>query len=126
MMGDELSLYKKISDFGRRHSQIVAIYVFGSMAKGKYRTESDIDIAIMVQGSVGGMERVQLETSLSNLLRKDVDLIIFGDASPLLQHQILKYSHIVFESDSKERVKQEVAARHEYLDSTGLYKVIKG
>jgi hypothetical protein len=43
-----------------------------------------------------------------------------------LQHQILKYGHIVFESDSKERVKQEVVARPEYLDSTGLYKVIEG
>jgi len=124
--GDELSLYERISDFGRKHSQIVAIYVFGSIATGKYRTKSDIDIAILVQGSMRGMERVQLETSLSNLLRRDVDLIIFGGASSLLQHQILKYSHILFESDSKERVKQEVPARHEYLDSTALYKVIEG
>jgi hypothetical protein len=72
------------------------------------------------------MERVQLETSLSNLLKKDVDLVIFGDANALLQHQILRYGHLVFESDPKERVRQEVAARREYLDSLGLYKVIEG
>jgi hypothetical protein len=80
----------------------------------------------MVRGSMEGMERVQLETSLSNLLKRDVDLIIFGDANPLLQHQILKYGRLVFESDPKERVRQEVAARREYLDSLSLYKVIEG
>ena len=120
------SLYERIADFGMKHGQIVAIYVFGSIATGKERTGSDIDIAIMVRGSVGGMERVEVETSLSNLLNRDVDLIIFGDASPLLQHQILKYGHLVFESDPKERVRQEVAARREYLDSVNLYKVIEG
>lgn len=120
------SLYETISDFGLRHNQIVAIYMFGSTATGKYRNGSDIDIAIMVRGSIEGIERVQIETLLSNLLKKDVDLIIFSDATPLLQHQILKYGHLVFESDPKERVRQEVAARCEYLDSLGLYKVIGG
>jgi len=120
------NLYETISDFGLRHNQIVAIYVFGSTATGKYRNGSDIDIAIMVRGSMEGMERIQVETSLSNFLKRDVDLIIFGDANPLLQHQILTYGRLVFESDSKERVRQEVAARREYLDSLRLYKVIEG
>lgn len=119
-------LYKRITDFAMKHGQIVAIYVFGSIATGRDRTGSDIDIAIMVRDSIGGMERVQLETSLSNLLRKDVDLIIFGDATPLLRHQILNDGYLVFENDPKERVRQEVAARRDYLDSVGLYKVIEG
>jgi predicted nucleotidyltransferase len=120
------SLYERIADFGMKHGQIVAIYVFGSIATGKGRSGSDIDIAIMVRGSIGGKERVQIETSLSNLMNRDVDLVIFGDASPLLKHQILKCGHLVFESDPKERVRQEVAARREYFDSLTLYKVIEG
>ncbi len=120
------SLYERIADFGRKHGQVVAIYVFGSIATGNERTGSDIDIAITVRGTIGGMERVQIETSLSNLLNRDVDLVVFGDASPLLQHQILTYGRLIFESDIKERVRQEVFARREYLDSLGLYKVIEG
>jgi len=126
MTQDLENLYETISDFGLTRNQIVAIYVFGSAATGKYRNGSDIDIAVMVRGSMEGMERVQVETALSNLLKRDVDLIIFGDANPLLQHQILTYGRLVFESDPKERVRQEVAARREYLDSLGLYKVIEG
>jgi len=120
------ALSKRIIAFLSRHVDIVAIYIFGSTATGRYRSASDIDIAIMIRGSLEGMERVQLETSLSNLLKRDVDLIIFGDATPLLQHQILKYGYLVFERDPKERVRQEVAARREYLDSLGLYRVIEG
>jgi hypothetical protein len=124
---DQISedLSKRIVDFLSRHVDIVAIYIFGSVATAKNRSGSDIDVAIMVRGQVNGMERVQLETSLSNILRKDVDLIIFGEATPLLQHQILKYGDLIYESDPKERTRQEVAARREYLDTTFLYQVIE-
>ncbi len=114
---------EKIGKFARSKDVIAAVYVFGSSVAGKERRESDIDIAIMVRGSMGGFQRVQLETELSNLLGKDVDLVVFGSASPLLQHQILKYGRIVYEADPVERVRQEMTARREYLDSLVLYRI---
>ena len=124
---DQISekLCKRIVDFASRYVNIVAIYIFGSVATAKNRSGSDIDVAIMVRGQVKGMERVQLETSLSNFLEKDVDLIIFGEATPLLQHQILKYGFLIYERDPKERMRQEIASRREYLDTTFLYRVIE-
>jgi len=124
---DQISeaLCKRIVDFTSRYVDIVAIYIFGSVATAKNRSGSDIDVAIMVRGQVKGMGRVQLETSLSNFLGKDVDLIIFGEATPLLQHQILKYGCLIYERDPKERMRQEIAARREYLDTTFLYRVIE-
>jgi predicted nucleotidyltransferase len=118
-------LCRRINNFARGHVEMVAIYIFGSIATAKNRAGSDIDVAIMFRSPIKGMERVQLETSLSNLLERDVDLIVFEEASPLLQHQILKYGSLVYESDPKERVRQEVVARREYLDTTVLYKVIE-
>jgi predicted nucleotidyltransferase len=118
-------LCRKINEFSVGHDEIVAIYLFGSIATAKNRPGSDIDVAIMVRSRIKGMERVQLETSLSNLLKRDVDLVVFGEASPLLQHQILRNSRLVYERDPKERVRQEVAARCEYLDTASLYKVVE-
>ncbi len=115
---------EKIEKFARSYDIIAAAYVFGSSIVGKERRASDIDIAIMVRGSMGGFERVQLETELSNLLGKDIDLVVFGSASPLLQHQILKCGRIVYEADPRERVRQEVTARREYLDSLVLYRML--
>jgi hypothetical protein len=120
------SLYEILSDFALRRKEIAAIYIFGSTAAKKHRSGSDVDIAIMVQVTVDGMERMRWETLLSNLLKRDADVIIFNDATPLLQHQILKYGHLVFERNPRERIRQEVVARREYLDSLDLYRVIEG
>lgn len=114
-----------IEEFCRSNPLIVAAYVFGSSATGKNRGRSDLDVAIMTRrGSMDGFERVRLETALSNVLLQDVDLVIFGRATPLLQHQILKYGRLVYEADAKERVRQETAARRQYLDTLFLYRKI--
>ena len=118
------SALDKIEKFARSNDVIVAAYVFGSSAAGKERPKSDIDIAIMIRGSMGSFERVQIETELSNLLGKDIDLVVFSLASPLLQHQILKYGRIVYEADARERVRQEVTSRRDYLDSLVLYRIL--
>ena len=114
-----------LKEFAREHDKIIAIYVFGSVATDKNRAKSDIDLAIMIRGEMDGFERIDLETELSNLLGRDVDLVVFGQATPLLQHQILKYGFLIYEKDSKERVRQEVRSRYAYLDSLFLYKEIR-
>ena len=115
----------RIRDFASGRSGVVAIYVFGSMARGTARRRSDLDLAAMVRGSLQGMERVEMETALSNLLHRDVDLVVFGQATPLLQHQILKYGRLVYEADVRERVRQEIVARRHYLDGEFLYKKLR-
>ena len=64
----------------------------------------------------------EMETSLSNLLHRDVDLVIFDQGSPLLQHQFLKYGRLIYDAEPSERVRQEVCARRAYLDSAFLYR----
>ena len=63
-----------------------------------------------------------METALSNLLHRDVDLVVFGQVTPLLQHQILKYGRLVYEADVRDRVRQEIVARRHYLDGEFLYR----
>jgi len=108
--------------FCAQSSAIAAAYLFGSRATGRNREKSDIDLALLVRNPVDPMVRVEMETALSNLLGRDVDLIIFHQVSPLLQHQILKYGRLIFEADQSERVRQEVCARRAYLDSAFLYR----
>lgn len=116
---------EKISDFAIGRKAVIAIYVFGSTATGKDRPGSDIDLAVMVAGAFPGMARVEMETTLSSLLGRDVDLVVFGQSSPLLQHQILKYGRLIYEAVPRERILQEVGARRHYLDTAFLYKKIK-
>ncbi len=107
------------------HIPVWRIYLYGSYAKGTQTNDSDIDLAIVAKKTISTRERIVMETRLSNLLHRDVDLVVFAQASPLLQHQILKNGYLVYEADAAERVRQEVRARFEYLDAKELFKEIR-
>ncbi len=117
--------FQDLKSIFRRKKRIAAVYLFGSMATGKDCRNSDLDLAIISKRIITSHERLKIEAELSNRLRQDVDLVVFGQASPLLQHQILKYGRLVSENDPDERVRQEVRARSEYLDTRHLFREIR-
>lgn len=111
-----------VKDFASSHDSIVAVYLFGSVARGTARKSSDVDIAVMTLCPIPTMKRINWETELSNILKKDVDIVVFSQAGSLLQHQVLKYGTLLYEKNFQERVKQETASRREYLDTRFLFK----
>lgn len=115
-------ILKKIQHIVLKHENIIAVYLFGSAAAGRLRCDSDIDLAVMSNRSIGGFERIELETEFSIAMGRDVDLVVFHQVEPLLQHQILKYGNLLFRKDERERVRQETRARREYLDTRFLFK----
>lgn len=117
--------FKDLTIIFRRKKRIAAAYLFGSTATGKDRRGSDIDLAIVTKKTISGRERLRIETDLASRLRRDVDLVVFGQAAPHLQHQILKYGRLICENDPVERVRQEVRARAEYLDTRHLFREIQ-
>jgi len=116
------SIVNQLNNFTSSYDNIIALYLFGSAATGKIRQSSDIDIAVMSTSDIDSFKRVQMETELSNLLNRDVDLVVFHQADVLLQHQILKYGNLIYENDSSERVRQETFARRVYLDTRFLFR----
>lgn len=74
--GIELAgITSKVAAFARTRPNIAAVYLFGSHATGHQRKRSDLDLGILFHEKINGFARVDMETELSNLLIKDVDLI---------------------------------------------------
>lgn len=119
---DKTTMSAKVRAFARAYPGIAAAYLFGSASTGKMKPDSDLDIALMCTGQIDGFERISMETALSNLLCRDVDLVIFHQAGVLLQHQILKYGCLIYEQHPAERVRQETISRSRYLDTRHLYR----
>lgn len=117
-----VTIAQQVNKFVTLHDNIIAVYLFGSAATGKMRLSSDVDIAVMSTCRIDGFEKVEMETVLSMLLHRDVDLVVFHQVEVLLQHQILKYGHLLYEKDDSERVRQETASRREYLDTRFLFR----
>ena len=90
----------KIVAFAKAHPEISAIYLFGSHAVGHPRSKSDIDLGILFLKDVDGFTRINLETEISNLLKKDVDFIDMKKSSPFLRHQIYKYGKFIYHDGS--------------------------
>lgn len=67
----------------------LGIYAFGSMIQGTARPDSDMDLAILVEGYAAPMALWDAANELAELLQRPVDLLDFRAASTVMQHQVL-------------------------------------
>lgn len=104
----------------QQNDKVSAAWLFGSVATGKDRPDSDIDIAILF---IEGLDkqtrfdmRLAIAAELSSLTGREVDVIDM-QASPLfLQHQVRRSGYLLFEKNHAYRVDYDVKSRRQYLD----------
>lgn len=63
--------------------------VFGSLARGESRKDSDIDILIEFKGRKSLLDLARLEIELEKEIGRKVDLLTYKSIHPLLKGQIL-------------------------------------
>lgn len=68
---------------------LIALYRFGSQAKGNVRPESDIDLAILARNPLPALRRFELAQELATRLHRDVDLVDLRTASTVMRMQVL-------------------------------------
>jgi predicted nucleotidyltransferase len=107
------------SFFGADPHGVVAVYIFGSTARGDDTVRSDIDIAVLFDTppdpTLAG-PRLTLEGELERVLGRPVDLIDLGSAPADLVHRVLRDGDVVVDLDRARRLRFEVARRNEYFD----------
>lgn len=100
---------------------LVAAYLFGSVARGRERHDSDVDIAVVL-GRRGGPEvadldrLAEMQQQLSQLLQRPVDLVPLDGASPDLCHHVLADRVLLLDGDHDARIEFEVRQRNAYDD----------
>ena len=65
------------------------VRVFGSVARGDDRPDSDIDLLVDVEDGRTLLDVIALEQDLQELLGRRVDVLTAGGLSPYLQRRIL-------------------------------------
>ncbi len=105
--------------FERDHAGIVCAYLYGSLARGEGRRESDIDIAVLYTKdpppTIEGLG-VELGDKLERRLDRPIDLLILNRASVDLIHRVLRDGVLVCDRDPSFRIRFEVQARNAYFD----------
>ncbi len=108
-------------------AEIVAIYIYGSILKGRLRKESDIDVGMLPAYKVSMNDRLNLiarvEALLQSILKgygynneiSVLDMRGKYTSIPLLFH-IITEGALIYDSNKEERINFENAVKGEYFD----------
>ena len=97
----------------------VAVYLFGSVARGEARAGSDIDLGVLF--AVPPPAKLDappfaLEAGLERLLGVPVQVVALNRASADLVHRVLRDGRLLLDRDRAARIRFEVQSRNEYFD----------
>lgn len=118
--------YLLASYFSKKRPEAVAVYLFGSRARGTVSPLSDIDLAVLIapdsEKTLSYRYEAVLLTDLASLFKTDaIDLVVLNHASPLLQHRVLRDGRVLFCRNHRQRLRLEFKMLQEYLDLQPFY-----
>jgi uncharacterized protein len=85
----------------QRHSEIRLAILFGSLASGKERPDSDIDLAVAGAHPLDAEEKMRLIADLAEATGRPVDLIDLSRVGEPMLGQILKHGKRLLDSDQR-------------------------
>jgi len=115
----EPSLEQRIVDVFATREGVVAVYLFGSMARGTAKTDSDIDVAALFDSPPPQRlegPRLVIEGDLERALCRTVDLVVLNDAPVDLRIRVLRDGRLLIDRDRAARIAFEVRTRNEAFD----------
>jgi predicted nucleotidyltransferase len=98
---DEMMARRLVATLRDRLPTLLAVYLFGSRANGHARPDSDVDLAVLVDGKLDPVETWELAQSLADQANCDVDLVDLRRASTVMQHQIITTGRRLWEKNSQ-------------------------
>ncbi|MBX3330159.1 MAG: nucleotidyltransferase domain-containing protein [Nitrospira sp.] len=78
-----------IEFFRQAIPDLIALYRFGSQAKGISRPESDVDLAVLARHPIPALRRFELAQELAAQLHRDVDFLDLRSTSTVMRMQVI-------------------------------------
>ena len=94
MRTDIKKIRGKILPVLQRHD-VERAAIFGSLARGKMREGSDIDILVEFKGEKSLLDLAGLKIELEELLGSKVDILTYNSLHPLLKERILNEQEVI-------------------------------
>jgi uncharacterized protein len=117
------TINKYFNNYAGYKPEILAIYLFGSFAKDKSKSSSDIDVAFLFDRSFYKNDPYKsfsiaqiIGTEVGEVVRQKVDVSILNSASLFFAYEVISTGVCLYEKDSKERIRYEIAIKGQYYD----------
>ncbi len=92
-------IIKQLKTFFKDINDASLVFLFGSFTTKQTTPNSDIDIGILFKKIPDIYEINDMKEDLAALLKRDVDLVVLNDASPILRMQVLKNGILIIQRD---------------------------
>lgn len=101
------------------HPEVVAVYLFGSVARGTARASSDVDLGVLFSAppppTLDGL-LLGLEGEIEREVGLPVQVVVLNAAAPDLVHRVLRDGRLLLDRDRSLRIRFEIRARNEFFD----------
>ena len=102
-------------------ADIIAAFLFGSVAQDKAHRQSDVDVAVLFDAAVDPQRRFELTLAigakLEDRLPVAVDVVALNNAPLLLQFEILHHGQLIMENDRSQRCLFQMRSMSRYYDA---------
>jgi uncharacterized protein len=116
---DAQAAVQVIAEHFRDKPGIAAVYLFGSVARGTSRGDSDVDVGVLYDEPPAPELLAQPfddEATLGERLQRRAQIVVMNGAPPDLVHRILRDGLLALEPNKSRRIAFEVQARNQYFD----------
>lgn len=103
----------------RKEEGVLFCYIFGSLAYGKFNSESDVDIAVYLDEKKSDDffdKRLDLISEISQILGIEADILVLNTASLFLKYVVLREGKLIFSRDESQRIDFELKTINNYFD----------
>jgi predicted nucleotidyltransferase len=108
---------------------VVAVYLFGSVARDEHRKASDVDVAVLMSTNPPATlahPSIRLAADLESAVGRRVDVVVLNRAPADLVHRVLRDGRLLLDRDPSARIRFEVRARNEYFDLLPFLRRYRG
>lgn len=117
MVADVVSDFEsEVSEVLSGREEVLLGYIFGSYVEGREHEDSDLDIGILTNDSLGNKELFQLSELLEDALGVEPDVRVLNRADPRFVYNVLDKGRLAYKKNESIRIDFESAAMREYLD----------
>ena len=118
---DRATTIQTLTGYFAGRPDVVAAYLFGSVARGEARAASDIDVGVLLRdGKPGTLEAFDpvfvIQDELEGRCGCAVDVVVMNGAPLDLLHRILRDGVLVLDRDPLRRMEFELQTRTQYFD----------
>lgn len=105
---------------------VVLLYVHGSVAAGRARKDSDVDIAVLFERMPE--DTVAATTAVISALAgfesgREMDVAILNEASPLLKQGVAARGTLVYARSADDDLRFRIQTMHEYESSRRIVRI---